>query len=291
MAQSDFVEESLKQLIGVANKYIDNKEFDADKLSDEFMSIDAFRDMKAYLQSEENQREVQPFEALNQEFVSLHAQYKNSFEDMHRDAEQKAFRREYASGCMGLHRGYYSPSHTDSIAQGVSRGHLLKRKGSRYAYEYVFDADDNLICVYGYGYHNKSRVPVTTELFVRKKDIVQSFVFERDLNGWKNLDYISECRYKDGKIMEYRIAFCGLIDSESSAKRGKQCAEVDVEAYDYEGDAIKTFRWYRYLTSSKMLSADKFTFTRDESGKVLSFNSESIDGYQKWVKENHKKQQ
>ena len=291
MAQSDFVEESLKQLIGVANKYIDNKEFDADKLSDEFMSIDAFRDMKAYLQSEENQREIQPFEALNQEFVSLHAQYKNSFEDMHRDAEQKAFRREYASGCMGLHRGYYSPSHTDSIAQGVSRGHLLKRKGSRYAYEYVFDADDNLICVYGYGYHNKSRVPVTTELFVRKKDIVQSFVFERDLNGWKNLDYISECRYKDGKIMEYRIAFCGLIDSESSAKRGKQCAEVDVEAYDYEGDAIKTFRWYRYLTSSKMLSADKFTFTRDESGKVLSFNSESIDGYQKWVKENHKKQQ
>ena len=291
MAQSDFVEESLKQLIGVANKYIDNKEFDADKLSDEFMSIDAFRDMKAYLQSEENQREVQPFEALNQEFVSLHAQYKNSFEDMHRDAEQKAFRREYASGCMGLHRGYYSPSHIDSIAQGASRGHLLKRKGSRYAYEYVFDADDNLICVYGYGYHNKSRVPVTTELFVRKKDIVQSFVFERDLNGRKNLDYISECRYKDGKIMEYRIAFCGLIDSESSAKRGKQCAEVDVEAYDYEGDAIKTFRWYRYLTSSKMLSADKFTFTRDESGKVLSFNSESIDGYQKWVKENHNKQQ
>ena len=291
MAQSDFVEESLKQLIGVANKYIDNKEFDADKLSDEFMSIDAFRDMKAYLQSEENQREIQPFEALNQEFVSLHAQYKNSFEDMHRDAEQKAFRREYASGCMGLHRGYYSPSHIDSIAQGASRGHLLKRKGSRYAYEYVFDADDNLICVYGYGYHNKSRVPVTTELFVRKKDIVQSFVFERDLNGRKNLDYISECRYKDGKIMEYRIAFCGLIDSESSAKRGKQCAEVDVEAYDYEGDAIKTFRWYRYLTSSKMLSADKFTFTRDESGKVLSFNSESIDGYQKWVKENHNKQQ
>ena len=291
MAQSDFVEESLKQLIGVANKYIDNKEFDADKLSDEFMSIDAFRDMKAYLQSEENQREIQPFEALNQEFVSLHAQYKNSFEDIHRDAEQKAFRREYASGCMSLHRGYYSPSHIDSIAQGVSRGHLLKRKGSRYAYEYVFDADDNLICVYGYGYHNKSRVPVTTELFVRKKDIVQSFVFERDLNGRKNLDYISECRYKDGKITEYRIAFCHLIDSEKSAKRGKQCDEVDVEAYDYEGDAIKTFRWYRYLTSSKMLSADKFTFTRDESGKVLSFNSESIDGYQKWVKENHKKQQ
>ena len=291
MAQSDFVEVSLKQLIGVANKYIDNKEFDADKLSDEFMSIDAFRDMKAYLQSEENQREVQPFEALNQEFVSLHAQYKNSFEDMHRDAEQKAFRREYASGCMSLHRGYYSPSHIDSIAQGASRGHLLKRKGSRYAYEYVFDADDNLICVYGYGYHNKSRVPVTTELFVRKKDIVQSFVFERDLNGRKNLDYISECRYKDGKITEYRIAFCHLIDSEKSAKRGKQCDEVDVEAYDYEGDAIKTFRWYRYLTSMKMLSADKFTFTRDESGKVLSFNSESIKSYYKWAKENREKQQ
>lgn len=167
----------------------------------------------------------------------------------------------------------------------------MKRKGSRYTYEYVFDADDNLICVYGYGYYNKSRVPVTTELFIRKKDIVQSFIFERDMIGRKNLDYISECRYKDGKITEYRIAFCHLIDSEKSAKRGKQCDEVDVEAYDYEGDAIKTFRWYRYLTSSKMLSADKFTFTRDESGKVLSFNSESIDGYQKWVKENHKKQQ
>ncbi len=291
MGEFDYVDESLKQLKEVADRHIKSGEFDADKLTEDFMNIDAFRDMKAYLQSEENQREIQPFEALNQEFVSLHAQYKNSFEDMHRDAEQKAFRREYASGCMSLHRGYYSPSHTDSIAQGVSRGHLLKRKGSRYAYEYVFDADDNLICVYGYGYHNKSRVPVTTELFVRKKDIVQSFVFERDLNGRKNLDYISECRYKDGKIMEYRIAFCGLIDSESSAKRGKQCAEVDVEAYDYEGDAIKTFRWYRYLTSSKMLSADKFTFTRDESGKVLSFKSEPIKSYYKWAKENREKEQ
>ena len=291
MGEFDYVDESLKQLKEVADRHIKSGEFDADKLTEDFMNIDAFRDMKAYLQSEENQREIQPFEALNQEFVSLHAQYKNSFEDMHRDAEQKAFRREYASGCMGLHRGYYSPSHTDSIAQGVSRGHLLKRKGSRYAYEYVFDADDNLICVYGYGYHNKSRVPVTTELFVRKKDIVQSFVFERDLNGWKNLDYISECRYKDGKIMEYRIAFCRRIDSESSAKRGKQCDEVDVEAYDYEGDAIKTFRWYRYLTSMKMLSADKFTFTRDESGKVVSFKSEPIKSYYKWAKENHKKQQ
>lgn len=291
MGEFDYVDESLKQLKEVADRHIKSGEFDADKLTEDFMNIDAFRDMKTYLQSEENQREIQPFETLNQEFVSLHAQYKNSFEDMHRDAEQKAFRREYASGCMSLHRGYYSPSHIDSIAQGASRGHLLKRKGSRYTYEYVFDADDNLICVYGYGYYNKSRVPVTTELFVRKKDIVQSFIFERDMIGRKNLDYISECRYKDGKIMEYRIAFCRRIDSESSAKRGKQCDEVDVEAYDYEGDAIKTFRWYRYLTSMKMLSADKFTFTRDESGKVLSFNSESIKSYYKWAKENREKQQ
>lgn len=76
MGEFDYVDESLKQLKEVADRHIKSGEFDADKLTEDFMNIDAFRDMKAYLQSEENQREIQPFEALNQEFVSLHAQYK-----------------------------------------------------------------------------------------------------------------------------------------------------------------------------------------------------------------------
>ena len=234
------------------------------------------KELKDFYKSEENLKQCEPFEKLRQKFISLHDQYKDSFDDLFKGIEEKACRREYAKGGIGFHRGFYSPSQMDLVVWGVNRGRLLKRgKNGKESYEYLFDNDNELICVYDYGYHDDRFLP-NIELFVRDNDVVQSFDYEFNyIPGQKVLEHITEVIKENGKIMEYRWA--PFIDFTNDCY---ECNEVKVEKYDYNDDRIQSIHYYDYSVyrspSMPSLDHDKYTLFWDENGKIQALKTEYL---------------
>ena len=270
----DFFKKSLSEMEEVCNKHLEKEELDIDKWGEDLFNIDSLKELNEYLKSEENLKKCEPFEKLHQKFISLHDRNKDSFDDLYKGIEEKTCRREYSKGglgFLGFHRGFYSPSQLDLVVRGVNRGRLLKRgKNGKESYEYLFDKDNELICVYDYGDHDDGVLP-SVELFVRKNDVVHSFCFERN-PGHKGLRFITEVIKENGKIIEYRWAMFNEYNGKN------ECDEITVEKYDYKDDRIQSFHYYEYYPRPKrpMLNHDKFTLFWDENGKIQSVKTEYL---------------
>ena len=276
MDERDFVEKALKQSIEVTNKCLASGKWDSEQLLQKLLDIDALQEVNAYRKSEENQKNCEPFEQMNQKYIRLHSQYKNSFHDLYREVEQKASRREYAKGGASLHRGFYSPSLLDVVVRGCSRGRLLKKppKSGNDIYEYLFDEKDQLICVYFYAYYDGQQKPDVTELFVQKTENILSLGFERLGCDDSALSFFSESHYEDGKQIQYQFADCRLLGAEKTEVLGANCGELQVEAYDYSNRVLQSLHWYRYMPSVHLLEQERYTFIRDAKGYLSAFSIE-----------------
>lgn len=247
--------------------------FDFEKLTREIYEIDEFQGLLAYNQSEENKKNCEPFEQLNQKYILLQKQYSNSFHQLSEGFESNVYRREYAKGGEGFHRGVYSPSMMDLVVGGANRGTLLKRppKDNKYHYEYLFDVQDNLICVYAYSNLNGIFKLVNTELFVHQPNIILSLVYDSDENH--SLGLVSECQHENGRLMRYENVHCDLFIG------GKGCVEINVEIHEYVDDLLQSLHWYRYMHSIQLLDHEKYTFTRDKDGYLSTYTVEQIGGF------------
>lgn len=246
-------------------------EFDIEELEKKVFEIDYIKDVLKYNQTNETRKNCIPFEQLNQKYISLQKQYLNLFNELSKDVDSKVYRREYAKGGTTLHRGFYSPSASDLVVGSCNRGRLLKNptKDSNYDYEYLFDNQSNLICVYKYSDEFEGVFSViSTELFIYELNKVLSLVFE------PYLTVISECQYKEGKLIRYENALGELHYG------GKGCTEINVETFEYADDLLKSFCWYRYIPSIQLLDQYRYTFARDEEGYMSTYTVEQLGGYQ-----------
>ena len=262
----NFFKKSLSEMEEVCNKHLEKEELDIDKWGEDLFNIDSLKELNEYLESEENLKKCEPFEKLRQKFILLHDRFKDSFDDLYKGIEEKTCRREYSKGGISIHRGFYSPSHMDLVVRGVNRGRLLKRgKNGKESYEYLFDKDNELICVYDYGYHDDRFLP-SVELFVRKNDVVHSFYFEKSSQS-RELRTITEIIEEDGVIKEYQCAWFIF---------NTQCTQIEVEKNCYKDDRIQSIHYYEYRPDPKrpFLRHEKFTLFWDENGKIQSVNTE-----------------
>lgn len=99
--------------------------------------------------SEEYLKECENYEILNQKYIRLQKQYNGSYHELNKAIESRIYRREYSKGGKNIHRGFYSPSNLDLVHNNCNRGKLLKKspKNNNYDYEYLFDSQNNIICV------------------------------------------------------------------------------------------------------------------------------------------------
>ena len=251
----------------------DNHKDSIKKARQRMLNLDAFKEMKAYLSSEQNIRECEPFEQLNEKFTALAKQYDGSFDELYRDIEARTCRREYAKGGGSLHRGFYSPRASDLVVGNSKRGRLLKRapKDNRPTYEYLFDSNDDLICVYGFGDRFGSWWLYDTELLIYEPDRVLGLDFST-YEG-QNLDFISECRYDgNGLLMRYEGAVCSL------AYLGEECLEIQVEEFDYTDGLLQVLHIYDYNPAWPLLNHYKYVFNRDEDGYLSTYTVEDKSG-------------
>ena len=281
MKDFDFVKTAIEEAKAVTDEMTGSGEFDAEKLKKELLGLDVFKEINEYLQSRENLKACEPFDVLDRKFVDLYLQYRDAYSDLYRGIEEKAYKREYASGGTE-HRGYYCPGRLLEVNGGCRRGRLLKRtpnKGKR-AFEYLFDEDGRMICVYEHKEFGTEKPPISTELFVWEGDLVRSFVFE--IRKWKKLpelQWICECRYENGKIVRYEYALCGCL---SFADKKEHCDRLHIETFEYENDFMKALHWYRYIPDTHILNDTKFYYKRDEDGNPVYDFCEEIDGFRNW---------
>ena len=276
MDEWDFSEKLLNKTIEITKG-----EFEPEKWTKYLFKMDELKEVKAYWDSEENLKNCEPFEQLNQKFISLHKKYNGSFNELYKDVESMACRREYAKGGIGLHRGFYSPSLMDLVVGGVNRGRLLKKppKNGKDIYEYLFDAEDRLICVNFYQDYNGTQKTPPPELFLYEDNKVLSFDFSyTDWNGYE-ITAISECQHENGELMRYEIAYCNLLGVDEYDSYNKNCDRIQVEIFKYVDDLMKSFCWYEYLPSVHSLRQEKFTFSRDEEGYLSTYKMEQLGGF------------
>jgi len=271
MGKWDFLDGALVQASEITEG-LKQDAFAPDKLFNELMSIDAFKELNAYRRSEKNIRDCEPFEQLNQKYIALQRQYGNSYHELYKDVEAYARRCEYARGGEGFHRGFYSPSVMDLVVGGLNRGSLYKRlpKNNKHSYEYVFDAQDNLICVHEYGNLGGEHRLAYAELFVREQDTILSLIFDP---VHASLQFISECQYTGNRLMRYAFVHCDLWMG------GKGCNEINVETHGYAGGLMQAVCWYRYSPSIQLLDQYKYTFARDEEGYLSTYTEEQLGGF------------
>ena len=275
---SKWVEETLKDAIKITDLHICSGQINYDEMLRDLLDMDSLKESKILRESNEYKKKCLPYERINQEFLLLYEQYKDSYGYLHKDINKRAYRREYSKGGIGFHRGYYSPSQLDLVIRGVNRGHLLKRgKNGKETYEYLFDTGGNLICVYYYGPHSSEIVgPVRTELFVYEENEVFSFLYEQhEWDVHPVLVNISRCTYNDKKLIHYQYAECPISQKQGSVF-SNNCGSIDVEDYHYSGNWISDFDWYQYVPVAHLLSHYSYALCRDRNGNVLSFTSKEI---------------
>lgn len=216
--------------------------------------------------------DITTFERLNQQYVSLHKEYANSFNELNQNIESRTCKREFARGGEGLHRGARSPSMMDIVVGGVNRGKLLRKRplNNLYNYEYLLDAQANLLCVYNYEYINGSIKLLSTELLIYQQNQTLSLVFDADETH--SLSFISKCIYENDNLMRYETALFALPPERNA------CLEINVETYEYLNGQIQAFRWCRYNPFIKLLNQEKFTFARDDNGYLSTYKVERING-------------
>ena len=242
--------------------------FDKKKSLENALNIKEFKDLNDYLGSNENILACKPFDELNNKYILLQLKYSHSFSELSKDVELRSHRREYSRGGLGFHRGYYSPSNLDLVIGGVNRGKLVQKSvRSKYNYEYIFDLNNKLICVYTY-YRNTINAD-KIELFIYENDKTLSLIYDSD----HSLNFISECHYDDNNLTKYESALCDLCYG------GNGCTEISVEINTFENNMLKQTNWYRYNPSNKLLSQFEYLFSRDSAGLLSTYRVKQIGGY------------
>ncbi len=219
-------------------------------------------------------KQQKSYSELDRKYVQLYEEYKDSFEKFSDEMRSKEHGHEYSKGSMGLHRGYYSPSIQDLYVGGKKPGRLLKRppKNNNYDMEYIFDENGNMICCKTYWIKGPGEfLEYTNEFFIYGTDKVSTFVFALTGVSSPELIRMTECLYKDGLLVRFEKVLCSLAGID------KECSEISIEEFEYEGGLLKSSIWHDYMPGNKHLRKMKHTFFRNEAGEIECYSPEYID--------------
>ena len=197
--------------------------------------------------TEEYQKHCQYFILERDRLLRVAERFLTDVEQYKRAFEAAVVRKEYASGCKHLHRGYYCPSLIrDAVVGNVRRGKLLKRLTARTktCWEYGFNAEGQLICaenlvtqaIAGEEY----LLVATRELLFYEGNCIYGITVCRD----GTLEAITEEVFQDGKCICYTHCLCTVFDGRID------CIEISSERYIYEAETMQV-QWHSLVIPSQ----------------------------------------
>lgn len=174
-------------------------------------------------------------------------------------------RREYASGCKYLHRGFYAPSPViDQIIVNTKRGKLLKRLTARAnpAFEYGFHQDGRLL----WCRQLENRQPVSTEFLVYEDHAVYGIL----LDSRGALQTVTEELFCENERLRYTKAMFTPYHSQTD------CFELSCEEYLQKDGKFYTL-WHRFTPNT--ISFDPLILDEETTITLPSFPIYRCDLY------------
>jgi hypothetical protein len=227
--------------------------------------IKALEEQEAYRNSPKNKKDCSLYIEDCSRMVSLVDSYNMRYSELMKVQVANTIYKQYASGGEMLHRGYYLPSPTfDLVTGNCNRGRLLKKvtAGSKIAYEYSFDNNNNLIMV--------KKQPDTSyetiEIILHEGSSSIGITFDKD----KMARDITECIYEDGKITSY--LYC-LYES-----YGNKVVTYQKEHYQYTDGLLQATERYDFTPGIMLLQHNKYDFKHDEEGNLATYHITEYQG-------------
>lgn len=144
-------------------------------------------------------------------------------------------RKEFASGCRNLHRGFYTPSLlSPHMIHNAKQGKILTRITSRSnpCFEYGFNDENQLVLCKSL---EKGKVWQTEYLFYE-----QNRILGFTLDSYGDLESISEEVYENGQKSHYVYAmFASFLEPQG-------CNELSYEEYTFDEQNHMTAHWHSF---------------------------------------------
>ncbi|NCA66551.1 MAG: hypothetical protein EOM87_00655 [Clostridia bacterium] len=192
-----------------------------------------------------------PYKALCDEYVELYRKYENDYEIFKTAAEGKTSSTQYAKGGIHLHRGFYSPSYTDLYTGNINRGRLLKKKpksGSQ-NFEYIFNENNELICVKLYLEVGNELRLYSTEFLIDEQDELWL-----EYEYWDGIPKLFGISRRNKNTAEDKI-FIRYERAMSFSYR--DCMELHIELSEFLGDIPDSLLNITYFSIKNALFEEK----------------------------------
>lgn len=187
-------------------------------------------------ETEEYQQSCRHFSTECDRLAEIGLSLLGRIDQLRQTCETDTVRREYASGCKYLHRGFYAPSPVIHLmVVGIKRGRLLKRMTAKAnpAFEYGFNAEGLLL----WCKQLRNRKVTYTEFLVYEENAVRGIT----IDNFGNLQTVTEEIWENGRIITYsKGRYTAFISAAS-------CHELDCEEYTYDREDIQCCHWHHFM--------------------------------------------
>ncbi len=198
--------------------------------------------------------------------------------------ESRVVRKEYATGCRHMHRGFYCPSPVQELfVSGIKRGRLLKRVTARTfpCHEYGFDRDGRLILCENLV---SKTCGETVNLIVASREYLfyeEDRIYGVTIDSRSGLCCITEELFQEGKLICYSNVLCTSFDG------AIQCHSITCERYCYNADGLRNCQLHQLTLPPKNIPEacqdyglrisphpvyqhNRYTFTQEGGKSVLT---------------------
>ena len=218
-------------------------------------------------------------------FNKLFMEYLNKLDCMDTQYRQATVSSVFGKGGEGFHRGFYTPSLSESIMiSNAYCGRLLKRITSKTkpSAQYGYDNDGRLILVDRFEYPQGVQAVTDTELLIYQDDTILSIGFRWDENLQQNtILYISESIYCENRLVFYtygtygtREPLCWILKHQRNTYEGNRLIASNLQELSYDpleasvlscigGDAVFSYQdstlvHYEYTESGILKASPPF---------------------------------
>jgi uncharacterized protein YlzI (FlbEa/FlbD family) len=210
------------------------------------------------------------YDSKTLEYAAIFKDYSLLFDELYSGVSMHEKFRLYSIGGTGFHRGYYCPNPAiEKLISNEKRGRLISNVNNNYDYAYIFDVNNQLICVESFFGHVTRTNPSSIEFIFRfdQVELGVSFLINTD-GSTIGIIALSQCTYKNNKLVDYTYILRDPHSSQASFK------EITFDQFEYRNDSLICTRHSRYylLFNKAKVSDDDLYLLNDAGDPVVSFS-------------------
>ncbi len=160
--------------------------------------------MKVFLTDPEADK-MTYFASILEEMKEMAGFYALDYPEFVETTRLKTSRTAYSQGGDCVHRGMLCPSPILNLLAGCNQGIVINSpdEATENFYQYLFDSEDQLLCVRHYNYERSKTEPDAIEFILWMENTEYGITFH---SGWNEVSNVSKSVYREGRLENYASA-------------------------------------------------------------------------------------